>query len=111
MPDPGDSTVVQFTMTRQHGRVVDVTTNVAAINHFLAWLKLSRSYHTWLNYAHDLKFFFQVIPKPPDKVGRGLCGVYAAARSRPSTIGRPCRARLVCTCANQHGYPIVFPIV
>ncbi len=36
-------------------------------------LKVSRSYHTWVNYAYDLKAFFGVIPKLPELVDRRDC--------------------------------------
>ena len=69
----GDSASVRFTIIREQGAVVEITTNVPAINHFLALVRLNRSYATWLNYGHDLKLFFSVIRKPPHLIDRHDC--------------------------------------
>lgn len=34
---------------------------------------MSRAYNTWVNYAHDLKVFFQTIPKSPQAITRSDC--------------------------------------
>ena len=64
---------VQFTFTWQDGRVADITTNSASINHFLDLLQLSRAYNTWVSYGQDLKVFFSVMQKPPEAVTRADC--------------------------------------
>jgi len=64
---------VHFTIVWEKGRVIDVSTNSALVDHFLDLVKMSRAYNTWLNYAHDLKVFFQVIPKSPEAITRADC--------------------------------------
>jgi site-specific recombinase XerD len=64
---------VHFTLVWEKGRVIDVSTNSASIDHFLDLIKMSRAYNTWLNYTHDLKVFFQVIPKSPEAITRADC--------------------------------------
>ncbi len=64
---------IQFTFTYEQGHLVSCTTNASLINHFLDVVKMSRAYHTWVNYAHDLKIFFEVIPKSPTTIDRQDC--------------------------------------
>lgn len=64
---------VQFTITRQEGQVVSISTNSLPVNHFLDMIEMSKAYNTWVGYAHDLKAFFQVIPKPPEGITRPDC--------------------------------------
>jgi len=65
--------VIHFTIVWEKGRVIDVSTNSASVDHFLDLVKMSRAYNTWLNYAYDLKVFFQVIPKSPEAITRADC--------------------------------------
>ncbi|MCB0114234.1 MAG: tyrosine-type recombinase/integrase [Caldilineaceae bacterium] len=67
---------VNFIFKWQEGRVVDITTNSAPVNHFLELLRLSRAYNTWVSYGQDLKVFFRVIQKQPEEVTRGDCLVF-----------------------------------
>jgi integrase/recombinase XerD len=53
--------------------VVRVTTNSSLVNHFLDLMQTTRAHNTWVNYAHDLKVFFQVIPKSPEMITRSDC--------------------------------------
>jgi integrase/recombinase XerC len=64
---------VCFTFSRQEGRITDISTNAPLVNHFLDLIKMSRTYNTWISYAHDLKVFFEVIPKPPEAITRVDC--------------------------------------
>lgn len=64
---------VHFTLVRQEGKLTDCLTSSPTLNHFLDVIKLSRAYHTWVNYAHDLKIFFDVIPKAPEAIDRRDC--------------------------------------
>jgi len=64
---------IKFTIKWEAGRMVDVTTNSPAVNHFLGYIKLTRAYHTWVNYTHDLKSFFTVVGKQPSAVTRSDC--------------------------------------
>lgn len=65
--------VVSFAIKREHNQVVQVTTNSPLINHFLDLMETTRAHNTWVNYAHDLKIFFQVIPKSVEKISRTDC--------------------------------------
>jgi integrase/recombinase XerD len=64
---------VRFTFVKQEGQITDISTNAPLVNHFLDLIKMSRTYNTWISYAHDLKVFFEVIPKPPEAVTRVDC--------------------------------------
>jgi len=64
---------VDFTIQREKNRVVKVTTNSSLVNHFLDLMQTTRTHNTWVNYAHDLKVFFKVIPKLPEKIIRSDC--------------------------------------
>lgn len=72
--------------------MVDVSTNVPLIDHFLSKVKLSQSAHTWINYAHDLKVFFQTLQVPLDQVDRKMCLRFMALQDQaglsPLTINR-----------------------
>ena len=71
--------VVQFTIVWEQGKVISVSTTCPAVNHFLELVKLTRSYNTWVNYIHDLKCFFSVIPKEPEGVTRADCLTFMKA--------------------------------
>jgi site-specific recombinase XerD len=73
---------VQFTVSRAHGRIVEVQTDSPEINHFLRVIKLSRAYNTWLNYALDLKAFFAVVQQPLASVGRPECLTFIEQQDR-----------------------------
>lgn len=64
---------IRFTIVRQQGQISEILTNSSLINHFLDVLKLSRAHNTWINYAHDLKQFFECIRKPPASIDRRDC--------------------------------------
>jgi site-specific recombinase XerD len=64
---------IRFTIVRQHGQISEILTNSSSLNHFLDVLKLSRAHNTWINYAHDLKQFFDCIPKPLPSIDRRDC--------------------------------------
>lgn len=64
---------IEFTIQWETGRVMDVTTSSPAVNHFLDYIKLTRAYNTWVNYAHDLKLFFAIVGKLPETVTRSDC--------------------------------------
>lgn len=79
---PRPSKPVRFIFVRKQGKIIDCTTNSPVINHFLDMLKLSRAYNTWLNYAHDLKIFFEVIGKSPEAVDRHDCLAFMRHQQR-----------------------------
>lgn len=64
---------VRFTIVRERNQVVRVTTSSDLVNHFLDLMQASRAHNTWVNYAHDLKVFFRVIPKTPETITRADC--------------------------------------
>jgi site-specific recombinase XerD len=68
-----DQQPVQVTITYAQSMMIEVLTNSPLIDHFLHKVKLSQSVHTWINYAHDLRVFFQNIPMPLDQVDRKTC--------------------------------------
>lgn len=65
--------VVRFTFVRENGRIVKITTDSPPIQHFLDLLQVSRARNTWVSYAHDLKTFFEVLPKGPEGITRADC--------------------------------------
>ena len=71
--EQASGSIIQFQLDYQEGQLTDVSTTSPPLNHFFKLLKLSRAYHTWVNYAHDLKQFFAVVAKEPDQVTRGDC--------------------------------------
>ncbi len=83
---------VRFTITRKDGAISEILTNSAVINHFLDMIKLSRATNTWINYAHDLKQFFECIRKPPELVDRRDCLAFMKQQQKAgradSTINR-----------------------
>src|SRR5689334_23814926 len=85
-------TPVQFTFVYASGKLTSCTTNSPLINHFLAVVQMNRAYHTWVNYAHDLKVFFTYIPKAPDSLTRQDCVAFMqqqhAAGLADTTINR-----------------------
>jgi site-specific recombinase XerD len=64
---------VQVTIVYAHSVMVEVATTSPLVDHFLHKVKLSQSVHTWINYAHDLKRFFQIVQLPLDQVDRKSC--------------------------------------
>jgi len=70
------------TITWQNSQVVSVTTNSLRVNHFLDLMRTSRAHNTWVNYAHDLKVFFQVIPKSLENITRTDCLQFMKQQSR-----------------------------
>lgn len=72
-PNASAEPVVRFTIIHQRGRATDISTSSPLVNHFLDVIKMSRAYNTWVSYAHDLKSFFEVIPKLPEAITRADC--------------------------------------
>ncbi len=64
---------VRLKIVRKEGKIAAVTTNSSWIAHFLNLVKVSRTYNTWVNYAYDLKAFFEAIPKTPTRINRHDC--------------------------------------
>ena len=64
---------VTFTVIREAGKIARVLSSSEEINHFLRLVKLNRAYHTWLNYALDLKLFFSFTGCAPQDVTRQCC--------------------------------------
>jgi site-specific recombinase XerD len=106
--------VVRFTIERERNRVVKVTTNSRLVNHFLDLLQTSRPHNTWVNYAHDLKVFFQLIPKTPETITRADCLAFIKQQMQAgyadATINR--RLAAVSSLFNELGllHPEQFPV-
>jgi len=64
---------VSISFKWEKGRLTEVITNSPPIDHFLDLIKTTRSYNTWINYAHDLKVFFSFISKRPIMITRKDC--------------------------------------
>jgi integrase/recombinase XerD len=73
---------VRFALVREGGQLTDVVTDSPAIDHFLRWVRLTRSRNTWVSYAHDLKAFFGVVTKPPEDVTRADCLAFMEQQDR-----------------------------
>jgi integrase/recombinase XerC len=71
--EPRTDQSVQFTLVYQQGKLTECVTSSTLLNHFLDVIKLSRTYNTWVNYAYDLKTFFEQIPKSPETINRKDC--------------------------------------
>ena len=105
---------VRFAIERERNRVVKVTTNSPLVNHFLDLLQTSRAHNTWVNYAHDLKVFFQWIPKTPETITRADCLTFMKQQMQEgyaeATINR--RLAAVSSLFNELGLlqPDQFPI-
>ena len=64
---------VRFTIVRKQGQISEILTNSSVVNHFLDLIRMSRANNTWINYAHDLRQFFDCIRKPPERINRRDC--------------------------------------
>jgi integrase/recombinase XerC len=73
---PSSDQVIFLTMTRQQGRIIGVSSNSSLIDHFLRKINMSCSFHTWVNYAYDLKQFFSLICKPLEAIDRRDCVLF-----------------------------------
>jgi integrase/recombinase XerD len=72
-PELAVGQMVEFTISYEHGQMTAVATNVPLIDHFLEKVRLTRSLHTWINYAHDLKVFFTVLGLSLEHIDRHSC--------------------------------------
>ncbi len=64
---------VHLTIGYKDSMMVNVSSNSPLIDLFLNKVKFSQSLHTWINYAHDLKVFFQAVQVPLNQVDRKIC--------------------------------------
>jgi site-specific recombinase XerC len=48
----------------EQGKLIRLTLGIPQVDSFLEMIRASFSYNTWINYAHDLKIFVNVIGKP-----------------------------------------------
>jgi integrase len=72
-PSITPSPPITFTVIREAGKIARGLSSSEEINHFLRLVKLNRAYHTWLNYALDLKLFFSFTGCAPQDVTRQRC--------------------------------------
>jgi site-specific recombinase XerD len=75
-PEQYPDYLIHFTFTYRKGKIVEVSTTSPLVDHFLNKVKLTQSYHTWVNYAYDLKQFFSVVCKPLETINRQDCGAF-----------------------------------
>jgi len=73
---------VSITFKWEKGILIEVMTNSPPIDHFLNFIKNSRAYNTWVNYAHDLKVFFSIISKHPKTITRKDCVEFIKQQSQ-----------------------------
>jgi site-specific recombinase XerD len=85
---------VCFTFARQEGQITDISTNAPLINHFLDLIRMSRAHNTWVSYAHDLKAFFEMIPKPPEAITRADCVTFMKHQDRAGCSNATINRRL-----------------
>lgn len=71
--NPSGDQPIQIFIRYEHSVMVDVSTNSSLVDHFLKKVKLSLSVHTWINYAHDLKIFFETLGLPLSQIDRQSC--------------------------------------
>ena len=107
MPRPSP---VHFTFVRQHGQLTDCTTTSPEVNHFLDVIRLSRAYHTWVNYAHDLKVFFDVIPKAPMAIDRRDCLAFMKHQQQAGLSDATINRRLAALSALFHELQLLDPV-
>jgi integrase/recombinase XerD len=93
-PEASAGQFVSFTIVRRGGRVTDISTNSSLLNHFLDLVRMSRAYNTWVSYAHDLKAFFEVIPKPPEAITRADCVAFMEQQHQAGCSGATINRRL-----------------
>lgn len=85
---------VRFTLVRERGRLSEVRTDSLAVDHFLRVIRLTRAYHTWVSYAHDLKCFFAVVGKPPEALTRQDCLAFVEQQDRAGRAAATINRRL-----------------
>src|SRR6266699_5891977 len=85
---------IQITIEYSQSEMVAVSTNSALIDHFLCKVKMSQSKHTWINYAHDLKVFFQTVQQPLEAIDRKTCVRFMEAQNRAGLSGLTINRRL-----------------
>ncbi|MCD4802545.1 MAG: tyrosine-type recombinase/integrase [Anaerolineales bacterium] len=87
---------VDITFRWENGHLVKVITKYPHIDHFLNLIKTTRSYNTWVNYAHDLKVFFTYVPKPPIMISRKDCVEFIMQQDKEGYSDATINRRLAC---------------
>jgi site-specific recombinase XerD len=85
---------VLFAISREKGRVKEVSTNSPQINHFLDLIKMCRAYNTWISYTEDLKVFFETILKSPEAITRADCLEFMKQQDHNGCSGATINRRL-----------------
>jgi integrase/recombinase XerD len=101
---------VRFSMTWEHGRLVTLATSSPPLNHFFELLNLTRAYHTWVNYAHDLKVFFSVIAKPPEEVTRADCLSFLRKQAQMGHADATINRRIAAASSLFHELSLLDPV-
>jgi site-specific recombinase XerD len=86
--------VIEIAFKWEKGHLVEVITNSLPIDHFLKLIKTTRSYNTWVNYAHDLKVFFTTISKHPKTITRKDCVEFINQQSQEGYLDATINRRL-----------------
>lgn len=90
---------VEFTMLRRAGQVIAVCTTSPAVDHFLRLVNVRDSYHTWVNYACDLRIFFAVVGKPPEALTRADCVAFMEQQAQRGLADATINRRLAAVSA------------
>jgi site-specific recombinase XerD len=92
--DVSTEAMIRFSLVWEQGKLVSITTTSPPVNHFLELIRLTRSYNTWVNYVHDLKCFFTLIPKGLEAVTRADCLTFMQAQDQAGYANATLNRRL-----------------
>jgi site-specific recombinase XerD len=92
--EKNDKSAVSISFKWERGHLTEVISNSPPIDHFLDLIKTTRSYNTWVNYAHDLKVFFTLISKHPKTITRKDCVEFIKHQSQEGYIDATINRRL-----------------
>ncbi|HEX4208054.1 MAG TPA: tyrosine-type recombinase/integrase [Ktedonobacteraceae bacterium] len=102
---------VQITIVYEHSMMIDVSTNSSLIDHFLRKVKMSRSRHTWINYAHDLKVFFTTLGLPLEQIDRHNCLRFMEQQDQAGLSSLTINRRLATVSSLFHELNLLDPIL
>jgi len=73
----------------EQGKLIRLTLGIPQVDSFLEMVRTSFSYNTWINYAHDLKIFVNVIDKPVLEVAAAEIFHFIRQQQRSPNKRRP----------------------
>jgi len=103
--------LVQITIVYEHSTMIDASTNSPLIDHFLRKVKMSRSRHTWINYAHDLKVFFTTLSLPLEQVDRHSCLRFMELQDQAGLSSQTINRRLAAVSSLFHELNLLDPVL